>query len=240
MKKEFKSMLSALMALIMLLTVISAPACKNSGPDISKAKIGDTLTFGVYEQDNNESNGKEKIEWFVLDKKDSAVLLISKYAIECRPFNTDYAAVAWDACTLRKWLNEDFINEAFNESERARIKTTPVVAAKNPSYDSNPGNDTEDHIFILSIDEAEKYFVSNEERMSEATERASADGLWIGAYSQQLANGGNTVMWWLRSPGGSDRYAAAVRNGGAVGRYGNAVNELFCGVRPVLWLAPRS
>ena len=32
--------------------------------------IGDILTFGRYEQDDNEENGPEEIEWIVLDAKD--------------------------------------------------------------------------------------------------------------------------------------------------------------------------
>lgn len=36
-------------------------------PLSTKVKIGDTVTFGNYEQDNNLDNGQESIEWEVLD-----------------------------------------------------------------------------------------------------------------------------------------------------------------------------
>lgn len=46
-------------------------------------KVGHYVSFGKYEQDNNTSNGKEKIEWLVLEVKDGKALVISKYALDC-------------------------------------------------------------------------------------------------------------------------------------------------------------
>ena len=37
---------------------------------LQAANVGDYVTLGVYEQDNVESNGKEPIEWRVLDQQD--------------------------------------------------------------------------------------------------------------------------------------------------------------------------
>lgn len=36
---------------------------------MKKANVGDKVSFGKYEQDNQSSNGKENIEWIVLAKK---------------------------------------------------------------------------------------------------------------------------------------------------------------------------
>ena len=55
--------------------------------DNSSVNIGDYVTFGTYEQDNNLKNGAEAIEWQVLDKKDCKVLLLSKYALDAKPYN---------------------------------------------------------------------------------------------------------------------------------------------------------
>ena len=51
---------------------------------VTNNSVGDTITFGTYEQDNNTSNGKEAIEWTVLDKNGMSVLLISKQALDCQ------------------------------------------------------------------------------------------------------------------------------------------------------------
>lgn len=48
---------------------------------IKNAEVGDIFKFGSYEQDNDTSNGKEDIEWLVLEVKDGKALLISKYAL---------------------------------------------------------------------------------------------------------------------------------------------------------------
>ncbi|MCR5488878.1 MAG: hypothetical protein K6F03_02285, partial [Saccharofermentans sp.] len=37
---------------------------------------GDFITFGKYEQDNKKSNGKEDIEWIILDRQGDKFLLI--------------------------------------------------------------------------------------------------------------------------------------------------------------------
>ena len=47
---------------------------------IRAADVGDYVYFGAYEQDGDTSNGKEKIEWLVLDKQDNRALVLSKYA----------------------------------------------------------------------------------------------------------------------------------------------------------------
>lgn len=50
--------------------------------ELSAAKIGDTVFFGKYEQDNDASDGKETIAWIVLDKKDDRVLLLSEKSLD--------------------------------------------------------------------------------------------------------------------------------------------------------------
>ena len=45
---------------------------------LKEAKKGCLVEFGAYEQDNNLKNGKEPIEWMVLDVKNGEALLRSK------------------------------------------------------------------------------------------------------------------------------------------------------------------
>lgn len=52
-------------------------------------QVGDCVEFGTYEQDNDASNGKEAIEWLVLEVQNGKILIISKYGLDCRPYNTD-------------------------------------------------------------------------------------------------------------------------------------------------------
>ena len=51
-------------------------------------KVGSIVTFGQYEQDNNTGNGPEEIEWIVLDVQDGKSLLLSRYGLDAKPYNT--------------------------------------------------------------------------------------------------------------------------------------------------------
>ena len=192
------------------------------------AKAGDYVFFGAYEQDNNTSNGKEDVEWLVLEVKDGKALVISKYALDCKPYNTNYTDVTWETCTLRKWLNNDFLNSAFSAEEKAMIPTVTVSADKNPYHSTNPGNATQDQVFLLSITEANKYFSSDSARLCKPTDYAVANGAWE-------SDSGN-CRWWLRSPGYTQLYAAIVLHDGAVYVYCHSVDIDNDAVRPALWI----
>ena len=45
------------------------------------------VTFGHYEQDNDLTNGKEPIEWRVLKEEGGEVMLITRYALDAKPYN---------------------------------------------------------------------------------------------------------------------------------------------------------
>lgn len=202
---------------------------------IKNIKVGDTYTFGAYEQDNSTSNGKEAIEWTVLDKDGMSLLLISKQALDCQQYNTSYTDVTWESCSLRKWMNGTFLNKAFNAEEQAQIQNTTVSADKNPEYNTNPGNATTDKVFLLSINEVEKYFNSDEARKCAPTAYAKAQGAYT-SDSYKTASGAATCWWWLRSPGYYQNYAAYVINDGSVNYNGYYVNYDIYAVRPALWI----
>lgn len=200
---------------------------------ISNAAVGDTVLFGSYEQDNDDSNGIEDIEWIVLKKEGSNVFVISKYALDCQPYNSFKADVTWETCTLRTWLNGTFLNIAFNSDESGIILTTNVSADKNPEYDTPAGIDTQDKIFLLSITEAENYFQNDEDRKCVPTEYAVNQGCYASEYDK--VDGASACEWRLRSPGEESTYAAYVLYDGSVVNDGtHECNEI--GVRPALWI----
>ena len=195
---------------------------------LMKANVGDTVSFGSYEQDNDISNGKEDVEWLVLEVKDGKVLLISKYALDCQQYDTSYTNVTWETCTLRKWLNNGFVNAAFSDEEKAMISTVTVSADKNPEYSTNPGSATTDKVFLLSINEAEKYFSSDEARKCDPTAYAKAQGA--------ARTSGGICWWWLRSPGVIQDYAACVSDDGVVLCLDYFVSIDYYCVRPAMWI----
>lgn len=196
---------------------------------LNNAKVGDSVLFGLYEQDNKTSNGKENIEWLVLEAKDGKTLVISKYALDCKKYDIFDADITWENCALRKWLNNDFINTAFSANEKAIISAVTVSADKNPEYNSNPGNTTQDQVFLLSVNEANKYFSSDSAKQCKPTDYAVANGAYVDSNN-------NNCQWWLRSPGGHCDHAACVKIDGDVNKYGYSVYIDDCAVRPALWI----
>ncbi len=199
---------------------------------LKEAKVGDIVLFGTYEQDNHASNGEGSIEWLVLAKKDNKILVISNKALDCQPYNTSFTAVTWESCSLRNWLNGTFLDAAFSSEEQTQILNTSVSANTNPEYDTDSGSSTTDKVFLLSIDEVNKYFDNEETRKCVPTAYATANGAYIGSSYGEV----NNCWWWLRSPGESQFLAATISSFGAVNSFGYDVDgDDFC-VRPAMWI----
>lgn len=206
------------------------------GEKLKIAEIGDTVFWGTYEQDNNLSNGKEKIEWLVLSKEYSKLLIISNKVLDGQQFNEYYSDTTWESCSLRNWLNSIFLYEAFTPEEQSKIEITNVSADENPIYNTNQGNPTMDKIFLLSIPEAEKYFASDEDRKCAPTEYAIKQGVIIS--TENSVDDGVACWWTLRSLGDVQTYAfnARVRSDGSIDNYGVNVYYSCGGVRPAMWI----
>ena len=174
----------------------------------------------IYLLKNNQHVDEIKFannEWLVLETQDGKALLLSEAVIGNRPYNDEFKDTTWEKCTLRKWLNNGWLNSSFNEAEKNAIVETNVINADNPEDGTAGGNDTVDKIFLLSIDEVNQYFSSDEECIALAAE-------------------GESAYWWLRSPGGFSLHAAYVRDDGSVKYGGRSVDDAYGAVRPALWV----
>ena len=135
-----------------------------------KKPVCDIVQFGKYPQG---SKGEiAPIEWLVLDKQKNSLLLISRYGLEIKPYNDESKNITWAECSLRKWLNDDFYQNAFNNEQRILIAKTNVMAERNPEYDTNPGEDAADHMFLLNIQEVRRFFKNEKERLCKPTKYA--------------------------------------------------------------------
>ena len=204
---------------------------------------GDDYTFGKYYQ-NEMDNGEEDIDWIVLDKKDGKVLLLSKYALDCKPYNEGAAEATWETCSLREWLNDDFLKTAFSAKERSRIVSTSLENKPNSEYGNDGGNDTEDKVFILGEEEYDKYSGIEGVYICSPTLYAVSEGGFVsdGSGANGAANRGST-LWWLRAPGGNQDMAMSVCTDG-LKEDGYPVDPLYdesyecpgvC-VRPAIWI----
>lgn len=188
---------------------------------------GTYLAFGSYPQ---TKTGKDDtpIEWLILESDGETALLISRYALDCKPYNEKQGAITWEKCTLRSWLNNEFFDKAFSAEEKQSILQSDVSADKNPKYNTDPGNATKDKVFLLSVVETNKYFKNDNVRMCVPTDYAIRRGVYISDSSK--IEGRSACWWWLRSPGDGDSSAAYVVAGGSI--YNRNVNLGRNAVRP--------
>ena len=215
------------------------------------AEKGSTVTFGQYPQ---AAQSPEPIQWIVLDimpkaeVADGRILLLSKYVIDARPYHSEREAITWEECSLRAWLNGDFMEAAFGTDEKSQILLTHLENPDNPHTGINGGNPTNDNVFLLSLgdvlDKADdvsgsgRLFSGNRERRTTATTHAIENGVWVDTEQGTngvCATGQCSARWWLRTPGYFEKSAQSVDRDG-YGLTSSDVDGGSVGVRPAVWV----
>ncbi len=166
-------------------------------------KVGVVFFFGSYKE--------EHIYWKVHKIQDRMALVISTDNICTMPYHETYTNTTWSDCTLRKWLNSEFINESFTQAEQARILPCKINNDKNPEAWIPNGAPTIDKVFLLS--------------------RNEADTLFDNDYDRVLRSNG----WWLRTSGRCLNQASVVLGSGRIYYEGTRVNAQW-GIRPAMWI----
>lgn len=196
-------------------------------------EIGETIVFGKYEADNDEENGKEDIEWYILDKQEDKVLLFSKYVLDANKYNEMYEGYLWEYSTIRQWLNNDFIDTAFDNEERKLINKSELSTSAN----DGKHEETEDYVFLLSLEEAEQYITLEKYIKGIPTDYAIARGVRVSTSDE----GAGMTDWWIRHPGfnnmGSTRDVAYVSAEGSLDLQGEPAYFEDYGIRPALWVS---
>ena len=222
-----------------------------------KANVGDYVELGAYEQDGDLKNGSENIEWLVLEKTDTKVLLISKYGLDCIPFSTENdvskdgskSNATWETSNLRKWLNNSFYNGAFSDFEKQYIIQTVV---ENYEYTDQPAgtgtltddgtkiqlfksikvpkNPTNDFLFVFSDEEAEKYFSTSKSRKAKPTQYAKNMG------ADTSYGDGKHAWWWLRTNPDMNWNHSIVSGKGGISTNSLPPTCETITVRPAMWV----
>ena len=216
--------------------------------DFSNAKVGDIIYFGNYEQDNDTSNGKERIAWKVMEKKGSKLLLLSEKVLDCKKFNETEVYVTWATSDLRAWLNKEFRNTAFLKGEREMIVKSKITTPDNEEWETDCGANTTDQVFVLCAEDAEKYFPTEEyhatkpipydytgskEGVAKPTKYAAAQGVAC-AYTDEWYDG--CCEYWLRTAGADNTFFTYISDVGTYYSGGNGICNTNVGVRPAIWI----
>lgn len=187
--------------------------------------VGQIVEFGHYSL--NKTYSREPISFIVLDETQDKVLLLSEKGIDAMPYHSKNEAVTWEHSSVRRWLNKEFLESAFSTDELESILLSHVDTPDNDEYGTDGGFSTDDFVFLLSQDEADKYFMSADERaalMSKVTK------------DKVFANENGNGDWWLRSPGGKPNRASYVREFGKIHEGGCMVADEAISVRPAVWV----
>ena len=208
-------------------------------------------TSNSYQDDNGYYTNNvyyfkyEPLKWRVLAS--STGLIVCDSAIDSQAYNNyvldgryywgdsnkNHYASNWEYSSLRAWLNNDFYNTAFSETQQNRIKevTRENKSTYRSTYDSSP---TSDKITLLSYNDVlnTSYgFSSSNSDYDTARQRKSTD------YAQCQGCRTSTSSWWLRSPYDSYNAAGVFSDGWAHNYYGGGVHNTGLGIVPVLNLS---
>ena len=189
-------------------------------------EIGNTISFGQYPF--GAAGTTMPIQWQVVEKfSDGSYLLVSNNVIDSIKYNAMRSNVIWANSTLRIWLNSNFYNTAFSDTDKRKIVTSTVQESGNSRYKTETGNSTQDNVFILSEDEMLRYFPNKSQRAVQPTPYAVSKGVSSGA-----------AWYWMRSPGSSSKLASLVTPSGKLDIDGVFVNQKQGGVRVALRMNP--
>ena len=189
-------------------------------------KVGEEIVFGIYPQDDLRI--PTGIEWNVVFENGNHALLLSKKCLDAYPYNKVKVETIWHNSDLRKWLNNEFLNSAFNSKDQLAILNNTVPTTQNPRSKANSGTEITDKVFILSHDEIFKYNLTKA-IICQATKYAISKGVFCGS-------DGTNAFWWLRTPGYTNESAMYVTSAGRIDELGYAVNASNKGIRPAIWV----
>jgi len=203
---------------------VSNPARNIINPGIKKLDIIERILKG---ETRNLLLGKYR--WRVLRKTPGMVLLITENVVNLKPYNFKSGAVTWEKCSLREYLNTEFLDSCFLNKTSYLIETQ-LENSNNLYKNSRGGRDTSDYVFILSLSEAETYF--NNHNVFKKNFTTNNSFISNEFDKDRVAK----HPWWLRTPGDSSKYAACVRSDGRIDLIGELVNSYDIGIRPAVWI----
>lgn len=217
--------------------------------DVATLNVGDHITFGSYEQDGDTTNGKERIEWRVIDiwksEKGGTAMLLSEKILDIEPYTNKampesknyYFTYPYEKdenapyctyfnCSLLEWLNGKFYYAAFDEKERERIIPTKVAS---------DGKTYEHQVRLLGLKEVKKLLSSPQDRIAVTSVCAKYDPL---SFKEGEKHKGNeeTAGWWLADMNGSYHAYCITRVGDLGYDAVFTTDSLSSGVRPVIYI----
>ncbi len=195
------------------------PLC-DENTDYSQSNPGDIIWMG-----------SPLMPWQVLENKSGRLLVISKYVLDCLPFEDFYKRnTFWNQSSIRKRLNREYLNSLLTEEEISRIVPVHINKEDDSLTFDIPADDMGDRFFLLSTKEAKRYFRDDRARWAPVVKYATRSMLWT--VFDKWAH------WWLRTPGELDADMFYVRDGVIMSINSTVQGSYFehFGVRPAMYI----
>ncbi len=177
----------------------------------------------------------EPIKWKILTSSDGTYSLVSTVLLDAHQYAS--SSNNYMNSEIRAWLNNDFLNSAFN-LDSSLIQTTTVdnsASTTDSSSNTSACTNTEDKIYLLSYKDylnADYGFStstsSTTTRECKTTDYARANGIWYSTSSLYYYNG----WYWTRSP--NSLYSNRAWNVNDDGSLDVLVYGTDLGVRPAI------
>ncbi len=199
--------------------------------------LGSIVVFGNYP---SVTGTKQPLTWRVLFSHGGKVLLITEHSITERLYHHTHAQANWEKSDLRQWLNGEFFEDTFTESEKkvimyaSSVSSVDIFPKGSAVSDMLPKDEpplcSGDHVFILSEAEVRRFFKNEED---------ACCSTFGDQHEPKCSQNVEGASWWLRSPGTIAGCAAYVDKKGNVSKHG--INVFLPGtfVRPAIWIRPK-
>ncbi|MBR4315295.1 MAG: hypothetical protein IKP66_10340 [Lachnospiraceae bacterium] len=188
--------------------------------------------FGTYPQSDGSGMQKEPIKWKVLNINDNEAFLVSDKILDYyRYYDSASYSVEWEDSDARVWLNNELLNNILSTSQIDDVVNKKIYISEQTA--------TTDRLFLLSVDEANKYFANDNSRIATDSNYAYSKNTGNADFDQTLYRG----EWWLRTgvPLLGQWLVCMVRSDGRLIRGFNSnphqiSPEQFLGLRPAIYI----
>ena len=131
----------------------------NRVSSLKNLKVGDVVEFGRFYDIVDDEILKVPIKWQVLDELNGFSLLITDYIIKTMPYNYSWSPTNWKESNIRTWLNNDFYDIAFNDTEKHQIQKVITEFTDNKALVQLSTSDTDlpigNYYYDVEIDTAD-------------------------------------------------------------------------------------
>ena len=182
------------------------------------------------------------IKWRILKISGTKAVLLADRMPDTHPFHDKDEDVNWSGSQLRQWLNGEFFDRAFSQTERNAIELTSVENPPNVLFGTDSGPNTHDYVFILSSNEVFASSLASDygfyagtgtddpARRFRSTLYAKCRGAWWSSVENYRGNS----FWFMRTSGYTPSNITYVCDFGYLYNQGTAVTCDDAAVLPAI------